>query len=379
VDLAVVFGGDRASHLLAEGLFLRLKDRISLQRDDPTHPGDSDASGPIDPTRRRSAGPLLPQTSTVAMSRELVSAVIPAYNYGRFVTLAVDSALAQTYPNMEVIVVDDGSKDDTRERLAPYGDRIRYIYQENGGLSAARNTGIRHARGEWVALLDADDLWHPEKIETQLRAIAGRGSFALIGSPSAAEMPDRLEPAPEVRTLGVRDFLTASLFGPSSALIRRDRCGEVGPFDEGLKCVEDRDMWLRIAVRFPVALVLSPCWWYRLHPNQMNKNPGGMYAAYREVLAKFFEAHPEHAMLRDLAWGYCYFDAASSHLEAGRRRAAIGLTLRSLGRWPTAFGDRRIYQHQPWLRAKMLARLLMGDRAFRLVRPMREPQPCTAR
>jgi glycosyltransferase involved in cell wall biosynthesis len=316
------------------------------------------------------------------MSRELVSVVIPSYNYGRFVTLAVDSALAQTYPNIEVIVVDDGSKDDTRERLAPYGDRVRYIYQENGGLSAARNTGIRHARGTWVALLDADDLWHPQKIETQLGAIEGREPFALVGSPSAAEMPDRLGPAPEVRPLGVRDFLAAMPFGPSSTLIRRDRFEEVGLFDEGLKFVEDRDMWLRIAVRFPIAQVLSPCWWYRMHPNQLNKNPGGTYATHRKVLAKFFEAHPEHAMHRDLSWGYCYFDAAYCHLEAGHRRAAIGLTLRSLGRWPRAFGDRQAYQHQPWLRVKMLSRLLLGERAFRAFRPsvvpvLAGPRPLT--
>jgi hypothetical protein len=222
--------------------------------------------------------------------------------------------------------------------------------------------------------LDADDLWHPHKIEVQLGAIEGRGPYGLVGSPATTEeLPERLVPSPEVRDLSVRDFMTAAVFGPSSALIRRDCFEQIGFFDESLKFVEDRDMWLRIAVRFPVALVLSPCWWYRTHPNQWNKNPAGTYATHREVLAKFFEAHPEHAALRDLALGYCYFDAAFCHFEAGRRRAAIGLTLQSLGRWPRAFGDRRCYQHQPWMRAKLLARLLAGERAFRAFRPSNVP------
>src|ERR1019366_6906368 len=113
----------------------------------------------------------------------MVSVVIPAYNYGRFVTEAAECALNQTYRPLEVIVVDDGSTDDTRQRLAPYLDRIQYVYQENRGLSAARNTGIRHARGEWIAFLDADDFWHPQKTTVQLGAVAGDPAIGVVGSP----------------------------------------------------------------------------------------------------------------------------------------------------------------------------------------------------
>src|SRR5688500_9583140 len=113
------------------------------------------------------------------MTKALVSVVIPAYNYGHFVTEAVASALNQTHPHVEVIVVDDGSTDGTADILKPFGSRIRYIYQPNRGLSAARNTGIRAARGEWVAFLDADDLWHPSKTETQLSAVVNDSHIAL--------------------------------------------------------------------------------------------------------------------------------------------------------------------------------------------------------
>jgi len=98
------------------------------------------------------------------MSRPFISVVIPTYNYARYVTQAVDSVLAQTYPAGEIVVVDDGSTDNTRERLQPYWARIHYVYQANQGLSAARNAGIRVARGDVIALLDSDDLWHPRKL-----------------------------------------------------------------------------------------------------------------------------------------------------------------------------------------------------------------------
>src|SRR5690242_14754403 len=121
------------------------------------------------------------------MTSPLVSVVIPAYNYGRFVGEAVDSVLAQSYPHVETIVVDDGSQDDTRERLAHYGNRIRYIYQQNQGLPAARNTGIRHSSGELIAFLDADDTWHPRKLEIQVRCLTDRPDLGLLATGHTTE------------------------------------------------------------------------------------------------------------------------------------------------------------------------------------------------
>src|SRR6516165_447182 len=137
--------------------------------------------------------PIKPQDNM----NDLVSVVIPTYNYRHFVTDAVASALEQTYQPVEVLVVDDGSRDDTRARLTPYLDRIRYIYQENQGLSAARNTGIRAAKGVWIALLDSDDAWHPRKLETQMEFIRQHPDIGVLGSDSILERPAQWpEPGP---------------------------------------------------------------------------------------------------------------------------------------------------------------------------------------
>src|SRR5215467_8142244 len=111
--------------------------------------------------------------SVLRMSTPLVSVVIPAYNAGAYIEDALDSVFRQTFPRLEVIVVDDGSTDDTRSRLEPYRSRIHYVWQTNNGSGAARNRGIDVSSGDYIAFLDADDLWSPEKLQIQL-GIAAR-------------------------------------------------------------------------------------------------------------------------------------------------------------------------------------------------------------
>lgn len=305
------------------------------------------------------------------MNHGLVSVVIPTYNYGRFVTDAVVSALNQSYSNMEVIVVDDGSTDDTRDRLAPYLNRIEYIYKQNQGLAAARNTGIRRAQGKWIALLDSDDLWHPRKTELQLdTALRFHRDAGTIMSPAVYDrLPSVLENDPSVRQLSVYDFLVSTPAGPSSALIRKDLLDQVGYFDEQLPGAgaEDRDMWLRLAAQCPIALVKSPCWFYRIHQNQMCKNAHKMYISYQAVLRKFFREYPAYARYRGLAWSYFYLDATIAHLEDGSRLAALKYVSRSLWHWPWFYG--KSGPSTRFLRLKLLARLAMGETTFRRLRP----------
>jgi glycosyltransferase involved in cell wall biosynthesis len=305
------------------------------------------------------------------MPRALISVVIPAFNYGHFVGDAVDSALAQTYRDIEVIVVDDGSTDDTQRVLKRFGSRIRYVYQNNRGLSAARNTGVRLANGDWIALLDADDVWHPQKTEVQLAAGQSVAGAGLIGSLPADVLPPALDPAPKIHVLSVRDFLLSIRTGPSGTLIRRSCFDAVGLFDESLRSIEDRDMWLRIAARFPAVEVVSPCWWYRPHQGQMSRHGARMLENYQRVLTKFFNEHPEHAHLRRLGWSFMCVDASWMFLEEGNLRRARALMAKSLLAWPWSYGDRRLRRFP---RTPIIARLLMGGRMYdRLVRPRERP------
>lgn len=306
--------------------------------------------------------------ASARMSRpsSLVSTIIPTFNYGPFVTAAVESALAQTYPETEVVVVDDGSTDDTRARLQPYLDRVRYVFQENQGLSAARNTGIKAAQGGWVAFLDSDDLWHPQKLAVQMAA-AARSGARFLGSPSADELPEHLDAEPKLQPLTVRDFLSWTPLGPSSAVVDRGCFDSVGLFDESLRSVEDRDMWLRLAARFPTVRVESPCWWYRTHPGQMNRNADRMHDSFTRVLTRFFEEHPEHRSLQRLGWAFLYLDSAISYTGAGRRGWALACLLRSLALWPRAIQPP---PHQV-PRVRLLIRLVLGDRLFFALRAVR--------
>lgn len=290
--------------------------------------------------------------------RELVSVVIPCYNYGRFVAEAIECALNQTWQPLEVIVVDDGSTDDTRQRLAPYLDRIRYVYQDNKGLSAARNTGIRHARGDWVALLDADDLWHPCKTERQLGVAGIDASVGLVGSPTCSEMPAELPDAPATREIGVHDFFFGVPVTGSSTLIRRNAFDLVGGFDETLTSVEDRDMWLRLAVAVRALQVSTPCWRYRDHSGQMSRNAQRMFANYLRVLTGFFVANPQYARDRRSAFAYMHLDAAHCFFDEGKRSQALGHLLASW--WYRPWSVRVRDTEHVALRFKLAVKFILG-------------------
>jgi glycosyltransferase involved in cell wall biosynthesis len=303
------------------------------------------------------------------MNEELntVSVVIPAYNYGCYVTEAVECALAQTHRPLEVLVIDDGSTDDTRTRLEPYMDRITYIYKDNAGLSAARNTGIRLAKGEWIALLDADDLWHPRKIEIQLAAVAADPAIGLIGLPEYfGDMPEVVPDNPPVRRIDVHDCLAHPPWAPSTVLIRRRCFDTVGLFDETLTSVEDRDMWLRLLVAYPSLQVHSRSWWYRLHPNQMNRNSQRMFDNYARVLDNFFAAHPEFRQHRRFAIAHMHLDASRAFSGEGRRGAAIQHVLASWWYWPFSLRSRE--RRNRLLRVRLLTTYLLGRSPMSVLR-----------
>jgi len=191
-----------------------------------------------------------------------VSVIIPTYNRGWILKEAIDSVLTQDYKNFELIVVDDGSTDNTSEILASYGNDIRVLFQENKGVSAARNRGVAEASGQFIAFLDSDDLWLPQKLSTQLEFF-NQTPDALICQTEEVWIRNRRRVNPKKRHkkpsgMIFEPSLELCLVSPSAVMIRRVLFDRVGGFDETLRACEDYDLWLRISCRFPVHLIDTP-------------------------------------------------------------------------------------------------------------------------
>ncbi len=192
----------------------------------------------------------------------LVSVVVPTFNRAAQIGAAVDSVLAQTYPHWELIVVDDGSQDETPLMLSAYGERIRTIRQENRGVSAARNRGILAAAGEFIALLDSDDYWLPDKLAAQVAYFRQHPALMLCQTEEIwVRNGRRVNPKTRHRKFAGMIFektLPLCLISPSAVMLRRSLLDEVGLFDETLPACEDYDLWLRITWKYPVGLIETP-------------------------------------------------------------------------------------------------------------------------
>jgi len=195
-------------------------------------------------------------------SRDFVSVVIPTYQRSALLPQALESVRRQTRPAGEVIVVDDGSTDGSGEMLRREFPWARYLPQENAGVSAARNRGIAAALGDWIALLDSDDAWLPEKLERQLAALAAAPSHRVCHTDELwIRNGRRVNPGRRHAKRGGRIFrhcLPLCAISPSAALIHRSVFDRVGRFDEALPACEDYDLWLRITAVYPVLLVDEP-------------------------------------------------------------------------------------------------------------------------
>jgi len=211
-------------------------------------------------------------------SSPTVSVVIPAYNAAPWIAETLDSVLAQTFLDFEVIVVDDGSSDKTPEVVAGYGSRVRYLRKENGGAASARNVGIRAARGSYIAFVDADDLWLPEKLQLQMDLFSRHPDLAWVYSDAIVfdqESGQEAFKTSDVTKLYAGDILRPLLLfnfiASPTPVIRRDVLGTAGYFDElrDLHGSEDWNMWLWIAAKYQVRFVERPLAKYRRHATSM--------------------------------------------------------------------------------------------------------------
>jgi glycosyltransferase involved in cell wall biosynthesis len=208
-----------------------------------------------------------------------VSVIIPTFNRAWILEEAIDSVLAQNFADFELIVVDDGSTDDTRARLQRYRSRIQYIHQPNRGVSAARNAGLRRAKGTLIALLDTDDLWQPAKLARQAAFFDAHPEARICQTEEIwIRHGQRVNPRRRHRKPSGWIFepsLALCLVSPSAVMLRRELMAEMGGFDETLPACEDYDLWLRVSLRYPVHLIDDPLVVKRGgHADQLSAAPG---------------------------------------------------------------------------------------------------------
>lgn len=244
----------------------------------------------------------------------LVSVVIATFNMGQYLPDAIESVLSQTWENLELIVVDDGSNDNTADRMTRFNadPRVRYIQTENRGQPRAKNRGIKEAYGDFIAFCDADDLWHPEKLKIQMPLFAVRDVGVVYSEVSYIDQNgnDVNKPRPYERHSGdVTHHLVMKNFIPfGTAIIRRACIEKNGVFDEAISMGIDWDLWLRYSVDWKFQYSSHKTYIYRIWPGQMSMNYRGRYNHAFKILKDFLRKHPD-ALPKQLvhrAWADMY-------------------------------------------------------------------------
>ncbi|MBI5625581.1 MAG: glycosyltransferase [Elusimicrobia bacterium] len=229
------------------------------------------------------------------------SVVIPAYNAASFLAATLDSVRAQTFTDYEVIVVDDGSKDGTHRAAADYlsrhGLKGQAILQENKRIAGARNTGMRAARGEFIALLDHDDFWHPEKLSLVAREFDLHPGTGLVGHHIAVTKDGKpvrvIRKGPAVSAMYESLLLEGNAVSPSAAVFRRDKALEIGGFREGPEyfTIEDYDFWMRLSKVAPFRFIDRVLSEYPLAETSASARVGFHHELLEKLLRRHFQEH----------------------------------------------------------------------------------------
>ena len=274
-----------------------------------------------------------------------VDIILPAYNAAHFLPMALDSVMGQSFADWRILLVDDGSTDETSAIAARYAERLGpkllYLHQDNRGLPAARNTAIRHAEAEFLALLDADDVWLPHRLEASLKLFAGRPeiglSYGLIeGIDSSGKVVGRFTDRkrhPEGWIAPLIYMRTMDLPCPTVTL-RRACVEQSGLFDETLRATEDRDLWVRIAQHFQVACVPEVIAQYRTSPQAMTTDPERMLRAQLQFVEKHFRSPGCGVRARRVALSWIYRQRAEALAKRGRMREAVGSAFHAVALYP---------------------------------------------
>lgn len=266
-----------------------------------------------------------------------VSVVIPAYNAMSYLPETLDSVLKQTFTDFEVLIVNDGSTD----HISTWADgitdaRVKLISQTNQGLPGARNTGIAHAQGEYIAFVDADDLWEPTKLEKQVDCFEKNPEVGLVYTWTALIDSSR-KPTGTTFNWSLEgkiweQMLVADVVGNgSSAMVRRVCFNTAGKFDPSLTSVEDWDMWIRIAAHYPFAVVKEYLTLYRQHPSSMSRDRQKILRNLHIVIEKAFATVPMDLLyLKSHAYGNINLCQAWAAMYAGDHKQAISFRQQAL-------------------------------------------------
>ena len=266
-----------------------------------------------------------------------MSVVVPLYNARDVIRDTIESLFAQTYPHYEAVVVDDGSTDGSGEVVHEYGDRVRYIFQRNGGVACARNRGIAAARGRYIALLDHDDLWGREKLAKQVSMLDSQPEIGMVvtdvthidraGRPMNQAGP-AYQPHHEFARLFVQGFVPT----PSATLIRKDLLEAVGGFDEQFNSagMDDHELWTRISAVTTIAGISEPLTFHR----NRERKPAVIALGHRPLLieklmARFgHDAAKRRYLQREMA--FYLADQGKQLIAEGRRGEGRSTLFRGL-------------------------------------------------
>ena len=227
------------------------------------------------------------------------SVIIPAYNAMAYLPETLDSVIAQTFTDFEVLIINDGSSDNIVEWASQIQDsRVRLISQANQGLPGARNTGIWHSKGEYLAFLDADDIWESSKLAKQVECLDKNLDVGMVSSLVSAIDPNgnliHIYHLPKFGNDIKRELFRSNIiFCGSTPLVRRICFEKVGFFERSLKSAEDWDMWLRIAIHYSIFVIEEPLVRYRRHPNSMSTKQRIMLQEVDRVMERSFQSAPQ--------------------------------------------------------------------------------------
>lgn len=278
---------------------------------------------------------------------KLISVIIPSYNYGRFIAEAIESVLAQTLLPDEIIVVDDGSTDDTEEILKRFGDKITYIKQENAGVCAARNRGVTASSGEYIAFMDADDIWHPTKLEKQMAKFAEDPDIGLVHcgmrefeSNTGEILGTHIEGGDADVAFALLLWEGKVIIGPGGTIIlKREAFDSVGGFDADMKVGEDWDFCYRIARKYKVGFVPEVLVDYRSHSEAAHRNIYEMERGMGRFYEKAFETDNSDVLdLKRRAYGNYHKILAGSYFQAGQYGGFVRNAFKSVVKDPRNLG-----------------------------------------